>query len=130
MWAGLGMALTGVLAIGLVLSLDDGPGTPGTDSHGRQITGVRTVLVSTGSAPVSQPGGPLHARLLSGRLGAAPMMATVLTDENCAPDAHGVSHCTNRLRMDDGSTMTLMHPHRMSEVPCLAPGERVSVRSA
>ncbi|MGZ4137590.1 MAG: hypothetical protein ACXVPX_08475 [Actinomycetota bacterium] len=58
---------------------------------------------------------------------AGPMMATVLSDANCAPDADGVSHCLNRLRLDSGSELTVRHNHRMIEVPCLSPGERVLV---
>jgi hypothetical protein len=55
-------------------------------------------------------------------------MGVVLTDEQCQPDAAGVSHCLNTIRLTSGQTIAVRHPHRMSEVPCLAPGERVTVR--
>jgi hypothetical protein len=52
------------------------------------------------------------------------MMADVMTDTECAPDAHMISRCRNVVRAD-GRRIVLRHPHDMSKVPCLAPGERV-----
>lgn len=54
----------------------------------------------------------------------------VVTDENCAPDADGVSHCRNDIRMANGKTVRVQHDHRMHEVPCLVPGERVRLHAA
>ena len=129
---GVGVALL-VFAGGLfaVLALQDPASrqNAGVSSHGQPITTVRTILVaSAGPVGVSAPGRPLRAELMSGSLPSTAVMATVLSDENCAPDAQGISHCTNKLRMDGGAEMTVTHPHRMAEVPCLAPGERVSVQ--
>ncbi len=56
--------------------------------------------------------------------------AEVLTDEDCAPDSSGISHCRNALRLEDGRTIVVRHPHDMRQVPCLTPGERVVVRPA
>lgn len=91
----------------------------------------RTVVVSDKlPMPASAPGGPLHALLLTGTVEAEPTVATVLSDENCQPDPQGYSHCLNRLEMPGGEVIEIQHTHRMSEVPCLSPGERVNVHSA
>jgi hypothetical protein len=56
-------------------------------------------------------------------------ITTVLTDENCQPDAAGVSHCINRLHAPGGVRIVVRHNHRMHEVRCLVPGERVQLRA-
>ena len=92
---------------------------------------VRTLLVSaSGGEVVSTPGGPVRASLEKGDMGTGPTMGTVLTDEDCAPDAQGISHCLNELELADGTSLTVRHNHRMSEVPCLTPGEQVMVKFA
>jgi hypothetical protein len=55
------------------------------------------------------------------------MRALVLTDTRCAADAQGVSHCLNRMRLADGATITVRHDHRMMDMPCLSPGEHVTL---
>lgn len=91
---------------------------------------MRTLIVSSGREPTpSSPGSTLHALRLKGSVPSRPTVATVMTDENCAPDAHGVSHCVNRIRLP-GGTLVVRHPHRMMEVPCLEPGEHIMVRGA
>ena len=65
-------------------------------------------------------------RMLHGSL-AHRTRARVLSDTRCTPDAHGVSHCLNRLRLADGRTVTVVHDHRMATMPCLSPGEHVSL---
>lgn len=128
-----GVLLTvGIALIAVVAFTGFEPGqAPGISSHGRPIANVRTVIVTDdATTEVSMPGRPLRAVLMAGTMPSGPMMGTVLSDENCAPDAQGVSHCTNRLRMEGGIEMTVMHPHRMADVPCLAPGERISVQPA
>ena len=67
----------------------------------------------------------LHAKLVRGAMPRATTEATVLTDEQCQPDARGVSHCLNRLRLSDGTQIEVRHPHDMSDVACLSPGEHV-----
>jgi hypothetical protein len=54
----------------------------------------------------------------------------VLTDEDCEPDAQGISHCRNVVRLPDGSKVVLRHPHAMMEVECMEPGEKVLLRRA
>ena len=89
----------------------------------------RTVLVSSERMPApSAPGSVLHALLVSGAVPGSTTRATVLSDRDCAPDARGVSRCVNAMRLQDGRTLTVRHPHRMMNVPCLEPGERVRVR--
>lgn len=92
---------------------------------------VRTLVVSSEADPVpSQPGQTLRGRRVEGAMPSRTSLATVLTDEDCAPDAAGVSHCRNRIRLAGGRTLTVRHPHRMAEVPCMAPGERIRVEVA
>ena len=55
------------------------------------------------------------------------MKARVLTDTRCNPDAIGVSHCLNRMRLASGAVITVVHNHRMMDMPCLSPGERVTL---
>ena len=120
---GLGLMAIGTTAVVMLVSGDDRPASPGAD--------VRVVLVADGGHPTtSEPGQPLHALRLDGTVPATETTATVLTDENCTPDPAGISHCTNRMRLADGSELTVMHPHRMDMVPCLSPGEVVAVRAA
>lgn len=94
------------------------------DPHGTALPAQRQVQLSLVMPPPSSSDG-LHAKLVSGTMPAAATQATVLSDEECQPDARGVSHCLNRLRLWDGSEIQLRHPHVMTKVPCLAPGERV-----
>ena len=91
---------------------------------------TRTLVVSATTAPVSQPGGVLHGRLVEGRMPHAAMMGEVLSDGDCAADLHGVSHCRNAVRMADGHMIVVRHPHSMASVPCLTPGERIRIRPA
>jgi hypothetical protein len=67
-----------------------------------------------------------HVMLLRGSISHR-MDATVLTDTRCNPDSYGVSHCLNRMRLANGQTITVVHNHRMMDMPCLDPGEHVVV---
>jgi len=53
--------------------------------------------------------------------------ATVLTDTNCEPDAFGISHCLNALRLQTGGSLVVRHAHDMHVFPCLAPGDTVKL---
>lgn len=65
---------------------------------------------------------------LKGRAPRTPMLADVLTDENCEPDRYGISHCLNELRLlGNARRITVRHDHDMHRFPCLTPGERVRV---
>jgi hypothetical protein len=86
---------------------------------------ARTVTISA-----TMPAPSAHARRLSAMLEAGEMpdelmMAEVLTDTDCAPDARMVSRCRNEMLLANGRRIVLRHPHDMSRVPCLAPGEQV-----
>lgn len=70
----------------------------------------------------------LRVQLISGALEGAD--ATVLTDEDCAPDDVGISHCRNRLRLGNGTEIVVRHPHDMMKIPCLKPGEPVRLAVA
>jgi hypothetical protein len=97
------------------------------DPHGAEIASVRTLVVSRAQPPTSRPGVLLHGRLVEGTLPSAAMKGTVLSDEDCAADFRGISNCLNRIRLADGREIAVRHPHDMSNVPCLAPGEPVRV---
>jgi hypothetical protein len=94
------------------------------DPHGLALPAERHVRVSRSMPSPSNSDG-LHAKLVSGTMPTAAVEATVLTDEECQPDNRGLSHCLNRVRLQNGSEILLRHPHHMKMVPCLAPGEHV-----
>ncbi|MDQ2683497.1 MAG: hypothetical protein M3Y37_08210 [Chloroflexota bacterium] len=88
---------------------------------------VRRVAI-TDDAKVSRNQDPMWVQLVDGSIPPEVTQLQVLTDENCQPDADGVSHCLNRVSFETGGTVhmaTLQHHHRMSEESCLAPGEMV-----
>ena len=104
---------------------------PAPDRSHEKPASIRTLAVFTDAepAPSARPE-CMRALLVKGTLPGGFVEATVLTDEDCAPDRHGVSHCRNKLRLPNGKTITVRHPHRMHDVPCMTPGETVRVRRA
>jgi hypothetical protein len=74
--------------------------------------------------PLSGTGGLLLATLETGTLPAGKAQAVVQSDANCQPDENGVSHCLNQLAIGN-TTIVVRHHHKMSETPCLTPGEVV-----
>jgi hypothetical protein len=86
---------------------------------------ARTVAVSSAMPMPSAHERRLSAMLEDGRMPERPMMAEVMTDTNCTPDAAMISRCRNVMRLADGRQIVLRHPHDMTKIPCLAPGERV-----
>ncbi|MDE2135696.1 MAG: hypothetical protein KGM97_04240 [Alphaproteobacteria bacterium] len=66
--------------------------------------------------------------LKSGGMPAYPTTAVVQTDENCAPDIYGNSHCKNRLQLASGGDITVQNSHNMQIYPCLKPDEVVEVQ--
>jgi hypothetical protein len=86
---------------------------------------VRTVAVSRTMPMPSAHERRLSAMLEHGTMPDRPMMAEVMTDTNCAPDAQMISRCRNVMRLAGGRQIVLRHPHDMTKIPCLAPGERV-----
>ncbi|HSI97222.1 MAG TPA: hypothetical protein VK926_02585 [Gaiellaceae bacterium] len=86
---------------------------------------ARTVTVSVTMPLPSAHERRLSAMLEEGTMPQGPMTAEVLTDTDCAPDEQMISRCRNVMRLPDGRRIVLRHPHDMSTVPCLAPGEQV-----
>ena len=86
---------------------------------------ARTVLVSRAMPMPSAHERRLSAMLEDGAMPGRPMVADVMTDTDCGPDAEMISRCRNVMRLADGRRIVLRHPHDMREIPCLAPGERV-----
>ena len=124
----LAAALLGAAAVVLMAILL--PGGSGTSSNHlpEGEAAMRTVRVSvTPSDAVSDSPHSLRAWRVRGSMPASPTMATVRTDEDCAPDERGISRCLNELRLDDGRTLVLRHPHSMARIPCMSPGERIRV---
>jgi hypothetical protein len=126
-----------VVATTVMQDADDGGSPPAvaaaaaTSDRGHTAPAeTRIVVVSRAAAQPSQPGPILNTRLLRGALPRAAMDGVVLSDEDCAPDAAGISHCRNALRLADGRTLVVRHAHDMRIVPCLTPGEHVVVQSA
>ena len=98
----------------------DQPAAPGT---------IRTLVVAPAGQALPQlsgVGGVLMANLVRGQLPAEATQATVQTDENCAPDQQGISHCLNQLTIGT-LAITVQHHHAMSTTPCLSPGETVQL---
>ena len=143
---GIGAAIA-LVAVAAVLGLWARPS--GHHQASPSVAGARTVLVA--DAGVALPATPFYGTrdcltnattCVNGAGGiivayavATPpptqsSTATVLTDENCAPDRYGVSHCLNRLRLATGRVFTVRHDHNMHNDPCLSPGERVVIRPA
>ena len=97
------------------------------DLHGA-TSGRSLVVARLGETipGISGETGPLVTTLVRGQYPDGASQATVRTDENCAPDAQGVSHCLNELDLG-GATIVVQHHHKMSLTPCLTPGETVKV---
>lgn len=83
---------------------------------------VRTVALVHGAG---DPQTRDEVHFVSGVAPTRTTTAVVLTDSNCTPDARGVSHCYNTVRLPDGHVITVRHDHDMRIVPCLAPGESI-----
>ena len=84
----------------------------------------------TEDAVVSRNQDPVYVQLEVGDIPADVTYLTVLTDEDCMPDADGVSHCLNRIEFEtaDGTqTAALRHHHKMAEEPCLTPGQTLEL---
>jgi hypothetical protein len=86
----------------------------------------------TDEAVVSRGQSPVLVQLETGTIPSDVTQLSVLTDENCQPDAEGVSHCLNRVMYSTSAgsgEAVLRHHHRMSEEPCLAPGQTLQLVS-
>ena len=120
-------AVIGLLVLGgsaFALGRSTQANEPTLDPHGTALPAERQVQLSLAMPSPSDFDG-LHAKLIGGTMPTAAMEATVLTDEQCEPDAQGISHCLNRMRLPNGHEIEVRHPHNMDSVPCLAPGENV-----
>jgi hypothetical protein len=130
LYAFVGVLMT-VAVVGLILSADDSgsASTSATAVPHFQSTALRTVAF-TANAQVSRGQDPMLVQLVDGTIPGDVRVLHVVTDENCTPDASGVSHCLNRVRFVTSrgtGEATLQHHHRMDEESCLAPGETVKL---
>lgn len=129
----IGAFAASILVVALVAGCGGGVSTPaGAQATGATDDGaMRTVRVFDREPASPSPSATnLHAGLEKGALPKGQVVATVLTDEDCAPDRKGISHCRNEVSLPSGQIVVLRHPHAMHHVPCLAPGERVLLRRA
>ena len=135
------LALAGLAAVAIALTVAGGPSRsaasapppePARAPHFVDVAapGAPRVLVIAPASETlpgtSNPAGLLMANLRAGHLPASAISATVLTDSNCEPDADGISHCLNDLNVG-GAAVTVQHHHNMTQVPCLSPGETVTL---
>lgn len=107
-----------------------GSSEPSSAAGEGEAAALRTVLVKDRVGAPSPSATSLHAGLEEGSMPSRETTATVLTDEDCAPDPQGISHCRNEVQLSSGAIVVLRHPHDMMEVPCLEPGEKVVLRRA
>jgi hypothetical protein len=81
---------------------------------------------------ISRNQDPVYVQLEQGTIPSDVSFLTVLTDDDCVPDADGVSHCLNRVefeRADGVQNAALRHHHKMAEEPCLTPGQTLELVS-
>jgi hypothetical protein len=117
-------AAAATATVALTRGGDDPP--PPVTEHVQAIpNSARTVLVSRAMPMPSAHARTLSAMLEEGAMPNGPTTAEVMTDSDCTPDAQMISRCRNVVRLANGRTIVLRHPHNMTKVPCLAPGERV-----
>lgn len=88
---------------------------------------LRTVvMVAPGEQRPLLSGADIAVDLEAGTLPAGVQRATVLSDEDCAADDQGVSHCLNELTIG-GRQVAVRHHHNMMEEPCFSPTEQLNV---
>jgi hypothetical protein len=125
----LGTLVVGLVIVGLLLVARPQTHEAPSAAAAGAPAGLRVVQLTTAPDAASNDRQTI-AVLLGGAMPHGTVKATVTTDENCAPDAQGYSHCRNDLRLADGSVLHLRHNHPMGMVACLAPGEEIMVRGA
>jgi hypothetical protein len=133
-----GSTLIGMIAVVLVAMAMQAPSTSPVaqvphfvevpPKNSSPDSALRTMFIGAKAAqlPLSGTGGVLLSTLVSGQVPAGAIKAVVQTDSNCQPDQNGVSHCFNELTVD-GVKVVVQHHHKMSETPCLTPGETVNL---
>ena len=118
-------AVAGVLALGGREEAARNSPTSASEHPIAVPAAARTVMVSRAMPMPSAHERRLSAMLEEGTMPDRPMMAEVMTDTDCAPDTRMISRCRNVVRLASGRQIVLRHPHDMTTIPCLAPGERV-----
>jgi len=100
---------------------------PTAPSHYPTDTTVR--MLAFGPMNELSVGSPVKVSFLSGTLPKGTKQVTVVTDENCNPDAQGIYHCLNKLSYGTGTIM-VQNTHRMMDQPCLQPGEVLHIANS
>jgi hypothetical protein len=136
------IAVVAVVALAIAVAATRGTAQPAqqasaphfvdvSEQNHHSATGGRSLVVARLGETVpgiSGETGPLMTTLVRGQYPDGASQATVRTDENCAADGDGVSHCLNELGLA-GTTIVVQHHHKMSLTPCLTPGETVKLMS-
>ena len=124
--------IMGGVAVGAAIWMSNDGRAPVVGAETTEQDSMRTLVVyKKNSKPEpSAPGNLMNARIVKGSVPKGGMVATVKTDEDCAPNSEGISNCLNKLRLKNGSMLEVRHPHDMSEVPCMGSGEQVQVKPA
>jgi hypothetical protein len=116
-----------VVIAALAISRATAPSNPVPAASDVPHYGTADLQVRITAEPVvSRNQVPVLVQLESGDIPAGVNHLTVLTDENCAADGDGVSHCLNRVTFETPTgtgEAVLRHHHRMAEEPCLSPGQ-------
>lgn len=128
--------LFGVLAIAaltLAVISSMGSSTVATDTDPTAVPHFRTADIRVqiiDEALESRNQDPVWVQLDYGAIPEDVTHLTVLTDEDCTPDADGVSHCLNRVEFKTASGTQqagLRHHHNMAIEPCLSPGQTLEL---
>lgn len=125
---GMVVVVAALLAVGAKMSQPGGSDRTEIPVAHYQFATVQVRI--TENAHESRGQQPYLVQLESGVIPFDVTHLTVLTDENCQPDADGISHCLNRVTFataDGKGEAALRHHHRMSEEPCLTPGQTVEL---
>jgi hypothetical protein len=74
-------------------------------------------------------GGRYLLQLTKGQLPKAgkPITGTVISDTDCDADAQGLSHCNNRIKLPNGSEITVIDNHNMHRYRCLGAGDQLAL---
>lgn len=121
---GLGVLIALLLLIGFLAKQAERDQPTSIDPTLRTI-----VVVPPGIARPTPQGNDILVDLERGAVPAGIHRATVVTDQECAPDANGVSHCLNEMVIGR-TTFAIRHHHNMMEEPCFSPTEQVNVIDA
>jgi hypothetical protein len=120
-----------LIAMSLVVVFAPATDEPAADSTSVTHFRMADIRIQITVAPeISRNQDPVFVQLELGTIPSDVSFLTVLTDEDCMPDADGVSHCLNRIEFETAEGVqqaALRHHHKMAEEPCLTPGQTLEL---